>query len=135
MKVFNHATFQDDSELQKILPEALYQDVVSICNEIKGLEEDGSLPSEFEYNIVIIDMDDYASYDDLVIDPNLPEQVLSSWVRDSCYEDYEYYDNCVSGAIVVTDDYGSGYYLILLNDTIQDESILRNFIEAAQNIE
>lgn len=135
MQVFNHATFQGNTELQKVLPDALYQDVFNICCEIMDLEKDGSLPSEFEYNIVIIDLDDYTSYDAIVIDPDLPAQVLSSWVRDAGYENYEYYDNCVSSTTVVTDDYGSGYCLILLNDTIQDESILRNFLEAAQNIE
>jgi hypothetical protein len=111
----------------------LYSEIECVSNEINSLEDD-SIPNEFEYHIVIIDLDQYDSYDAIVLDVNLPPMVLNSWVRDVGYENYEYYDDDISCTIVVTDDYGSGYYLILLNDTIQDECILGNFIEAAQNL-
>ena len=134
MQVFNQKTFLDAIHFQEILPSELYSEIECVCNEINSLEDD-SIPNEFEYHIVIIDLDQYDSYDALVRDVNLPPMVLNSWVRDAGYENYDSYGDGISCTTVVTDDYGSGYSLILLNDNFQDECIFNNFIEAAQNLD
>ena len=135
MQVFNHKTFLDAIHFQEILPSELYSEISDTCNGLLDLQNAGELPNEFESHIVIIDLDQYDSYDAIVRDINLPPMVLNSWVRDTECESYDCYGDGISCTIVVTDDYGSGYYLILLNDTTQDECILNNFIEAAQNLE
>ena len=134
MQVFNHATFLDATQESLDLPDELYSEISDTCKGLLDLQNAGELPSEFESHIVIIDLEQYDSYDAIVLDINLPPMVLNSWVRDAEYENYDYYGEGISCTIVVTDDYGSGYYLILLNDDTQDECILNNFIEAAQNL-
>ena len=135
MQVFNHATFLDATQESLDLPSELYSEISDTCKGLLDLQNAGELLSEFKSHIVIIDLDEYDSYDAIVRDRDLPPMVLNSWVQDVGHENYDCYDDGVSCTIVVTDDYGSGYYLILLNDTTQDECILNNFIEAAQNLE